>query len=83
METARSEQQNESSLRDLWDSIKCTNIRIMEGPRMQGEREGYQKCIQYNYGRKFPKPEEVNRYTGTGSTEGSKPVESKETHIKT
>ena len=29
----------EDSLRDLWDNIKCTNIRIIGGPRRRGEKE--------------------------------------------
>ena len=29
---------NEDSLRDLWDNIKCNNIRI-RGPRRRRERE--------------------------------------------
>lgn len=31
----------------------------------------------------FPRPEELNRYLGTGSTERPKPVEPKEIHINT
>lgn len=31
----------------------------------------------------FPRPEELNRYLGTGSRERPKPVEPKEIHINT
>ena len=33
---------NENNLRDLWDKIKCTNIRIIEAP----EREEMEKRPQ-------------------------------------
>ena len=43
-------------------------IVITEGE----QREGDQKCIWENYGRKHPKPETGNRYPGTRKTEGPK-----------
>ena len=36
---------NEDSLRDLWDNIKCNNIRIIGGPRSRRERERTQENI--------------------------------------
>ena len=30
---------NEDSLRDLWDNIKCTNIRIIGVPEGEKERD--------------------------------------------
>ena len=35
----RGMKRNEDSLRDLWDNIKCNNIRIIGGPRRRRERE--------------------------------------------
>ena len=35
---------NEESLRELWDNVKCTSIRIIEVPE-RGEREGDRKSI--------------------------------------
>ena len=29
----------EDNLRDLWDNIRCTNIRIYRGPRRRREKE--------------------------------------------
>ena len=40
MESAQSEQQNESSLRDLWDNIKCTNICIIGVQKEKREKKG-------------------------------------------
>ena len=34
----------EDSLRDLWDSIKCTNIRIIEVPEEE-KKKGYEKSL--------------------------------------
>ena len=33
----------EDSLRDLWDNIKCTNIRIIEVPEKKRKRKGLRK----------------------------------------
>ena len=30
---------NEESLRELWDNVKCTNIRLIGGARRRRERE--------------------------------------------
>ena len=33
----------EDSLRDLWDNIKCINIRIIGVPEEEEKRKGYEK----------------------------------------
>ena len=33
----------EDSLRDLWDNIKCTNIRIIGVPEEEEKKKGYEK----------------------------------------
>ena len=33
----------EVSLRDLWDNIKCTNIRIIGVPEKEGKNKSYEK----------------------------------------
>ena len=35
----------EDSLRDLWDSIKCTNIRIIGVPEEEEKKKGYERIF--------------------------------------
>ena len=37
---------NEDSLRDLWDNIKCTNIRITGVPEGEEREKGHKKIIE-------------------------------------
>ena len=49
-----SEEQNEvkrmkrtkDSLRDLWNNIKCTNIRIIGVPEEEEKKKGYEKIFE-------------------------------------
>ena len=43
----------EDSLRDLWDSIKCTNIRIIEVPEEE-KKKGYEKIFKEIIVENFP-----------------------------
>ena len=36
----------EDSLRDLWDNIKCTNIRIIGVPEEEEKQKGYEKIFE-------------------------------------
>ena len=36
----------EDSLRDIWDHIKCTNIRIIGVPEEEEEKKGYEKIFE-------------------------------------
>ena len=39
-------QRTEDSLRDLWDNIKHTNIRIIEVPEEKEKKKGYEKIFK-------------------------------------
>ena len=45
---------NEDSLRDLWDNIKCTNIRIIEVPEGEEKEKEPKKIFEEIMVKKFP-----------------------------
>ena len=47
----------EDSLRDLWDHIKCTNIRIIGVPEEEEKKKGYEKIFEEIIGENFPNME--------------------------
>ena len=47
----------EDSLRDLWDNIKCTNIRIIEIPEEEEKKKGYEKIFEEIILENFPNME--------------------------
>ena len=47
----------EDSLRDLWDNIKCTNIRIIVVPEGEEKKKGYEKNFEEIIGENFPSVE--------------------------
>ena len=44
----------EDSLRDLWDNIKCTNIRIIVVPEEEEKKKGTEKILEKIIIEKFP-----------------------------
>ena len=44
----------ENSLRDLWDNIKHTNIRIIGVPEEEEKKKGYEKFLEEIIVQKFP-----------------------------
>ena len=44
----------EDSLRDLWDNIKCTKIRIIEVPEEEEKNKGTEKIFEEIIVEKFP-----------------------------
>ena len=45
---------NEDSLRDLWDNIKCNNIRIIEVPEGEEREKGPEKIFEEIIVKNFP-----------------------------
>ena len=44
----------EDSLRDLWDNIKCTNIRIIGVPEEEEKKKGTEKIFEEIIAENFP-----------------------------
>ena len=47
----------ENSLTDLWDNIKCTNIRIIGVPEEEEKKKGYEKIFEEIIVENFPNME--------------------------
>ena len=47
----------EDRLRDLWDNIKCTNIRIIGAPEEEEKKKGYEKTFEEIIVENFPNME--------------------------
>ena len=45
---------NENNLRDLWDNVKCPNIRII-GTREEDKKKGHEKILEEIIFENFPK----------------------------
>ena len=37
---------NEDNLRDLWDNVKCRNIRIIRAPEEEDKKKGHEKILE-------------------------------------
>ena len=72
----------EDSLRDLWDNIKSTNIRIIGVPEEEEKKKGNEKIFEEIIVEIFPTMEKeiVNRVQVAQSPTQDKP---KEKHTKT
>ena len=49
---------NEDNLRDLWDNVKCSNIRILGVPEEEDKKKGHEKILEEIIVENFPKMEE-------------------------
>ena len=55
-------ERTEDNLRDLWDNIKCTNIRIIAVLEEEEKKKGYEKVFEEMIVENFPNMEqEVNQ----------------------
>ena len=74
----------EGTASDTWNNIKHANICIIRVRGEKRKRKGKgRNYIWWNHDWIFPKPEEGNKYAGTGNTECPKQDEPKQTHRKT
>ena len=65
----------EDSLRDLWDNIKHSNIRIIGVPEEDEKKKGYEEKFWRDYSWKFPQHGKGN---GQSSPRGTKsPIQDK------
>ena len=46
---------NEDNLRDLWDNVKCPNIRIIGVPEEEDKKEDHEKILEEIIVENFPK----------------------------
>ena len=46
---------NEGNLRDLWDNVKCPNIRIITVPEGEDKKKGHEKILEEIIAGNFPK----------------------------
>ena len=46
---------NEDNLRDLWDNVKCPNIRIIGVPEEEDKKKGHEKIHEEIIVENFPK----------------------------
>ena len=72
----------EDSLRDLWENIKCINIRILQVPEEEEKKKGYEKIFEEVIIENFPNMEKeiVNQVQEAQGPIQDKP---KEKHAKT
>ena len=46
---------NEDKLRDLWDNVKCPNIRIIGVPEEEDKKKGHEKLLEEIIAENYPK----------------------------
>ena len=46
---------NEDKLRDLWDNVKCPNIRNIGVPEAEDRKKGHEKLLKEIIAENFPK----------------------------
>ena len=73
---------NEDNLRDLWDTVKCPNIRIIGVPEVEDKKKDHEKILEEIIAENFPKmgKEIITQVQETQSPKQDKP---KAKHLKT
>ena len=46
---------NEDNLRDFWDNVKCSNIRIIGVPEEEDKKKDHEKILEEIMSETFPK----------------------------
>ena len=66
---------NEDNLRDLWDNVKHTKIRIRDVPKEEDKKKGHEKIFEEIIVENFPKmgKEIVTQFQETQSPKQDKP----------
>ena len=73
---------NEDNLRDLWDNVKCPNIRIIGVPEEEDKKKGHEKMLEEIIVENFPKMgKEIA--TQVQNPESPKQDKPKAKHLKT
>ena len=73
----------EDSLRDLWDNIKCTNIRIIGVREEEEKKKGYEKIFEEIIVENSPPRGKGNSQSSLRGTKYPIKDKSKEKHAKT
>ena len=72
----------EDSLRDLWNNIKHTNIQIIEVPKEEEKKKGYEKIFEDIIVENFPKHGKGNSQSSLRGTKSPIQDKPKEKHAK-
>ena len=75
---------NEDNLRDLWDNVKCSNIRITGVPEEEDKKKDHEKILEEIIVENFPKmgKEIITQVQETQSPKQDKPkAKHPKTHI--
>ena len=75
--------QTEDSLRDLWDNIKHTNIRIIGVPEDEEKKKRYEKIFEVIVVENFPNMEKEISQSSPRGTKSHIQDKPKEKHAKT
>ena len=73
----------ENSLRDLWDNIKCINIRIIGVPEEEEKKKGYENIFEKIIVENFPQNGKGNSQSSPRGAKSSIQDKPKEKHAKT